>query len=82
MADFWERKTPMQKTKFIIGFCLFILVLVFAIANWVTIPFSLIFVSINLPLTVVILGSMLFGYLFASFTEGAYKRKRDKDSFK
>lgn len=80
MSDFWERKSPMQKTKFILGICLLVLIVVFAIANWVTIPFSLIFITINIPLTVLILGTMLFGYLVASFIEGSYKRKRDKEN--
>lgn len=80
MSDFWERKSPMQKTKFILGLILLVLITVFAIANWVTIPFSLIFVTVNIPLTVLILSAMLFGYIVASFTEGNYKRKREKET--
>ncbi len=79
MADFWERKSPKQKTKFILGLLLIVLITVFAIANWVTIPFSLIFVTVNIPLTVLILGALLFGYIAAAFTEGNYKRRKEKE---
>lgn len=77
MSDFWERKSPKQKTKFILGLLLLVLIIVFAIANWVVTPFSLIFVSFDLPLTVVILGAMVFGYIVSSFMEGSYKRKKE-----
>lgn len=79
MADFWERKTPKQKTKFILGLILLVLIVVFAIANWVTVSFSLIFVSVNIPLTVLILCSMLFGYIVSAFMEGNYKKKQKND---
>lgn len=75
MSDFWERKSPMQKTKFILGIIGLVLIIVFAIANWVTISFSLIFATVNIPLTMLILGAMFFGYILASVTEGNYKRK-------
>lgn len=80
MSDFWERKSPMQKTKFILGIIGLVLIIVFAIANWVTIPFSLIFTTVNIPLTMLILGAMLCGYILASLTEGNYKRKARKEN--
>jgi uncharacterized integral membrane protein len=79
MADFWERKSPKQKTKFILGIILLVLVIVFAIANWVKVPFSFIFKTVELPLTAIILASMVFGYIFSAFTEGNYKKKREQE---
>lgn len=82
MADFWERKTPLQKTKFILGFILIILLIVFAIANWQTTEFDLIFTRVEMPRTILIVGCVVLGYIIAAFTEGLYKKKREKSERK
>lgn len=77
--DWWERKSPKEKTKFVLGLILLVLIVVFAIANWVTISFSIIFTSFKVPLTLVILGAMIFGYIVSSFMESNYYRKKKEE---
>lgn len=82
MADFWERKTPMQKTKFIFSLLLIVLLIVFSIANWQNVEFNLIFTTIQMPRTVLILSCVLVGYILAAFMEGMDKKKHRKQEKK
>lgn len=79
MSDFWEQKSPKQKVRFIMGLILTILIVVFAIANWNKADINFIFFKLRLPITLLILFSMIFGYLISSFTEGSYKKKKIKE---
>lgn len=78
MSDFWEQKTPLQKTKFVLGLLLVVLIIVFSIANWQTTEFDLIFTRVQMPRTILILSCVIFGYILAAFMEGAYRQKMKK----
>lgn len=77
MKEFWSELTTAQKTKYIISGIAAILGLIFAIMNWNSVNVHLVFTSISIPITVLIVLSMAAGYGLATLFD--YKKFRGKD---
>ncbi len=80
MKEYWNKLSFGEKAKLIFfGIC-GLLILIFALLNWEDYKLSLIFFSVELPVTIIILVSMFGGYAYARIYYGWVKsRKKDKE---
>ena len=77
MEDFWKSLTPWNKFKFALSIILGILVVIFAVLNWKSEEVHMIFFKRQMPLTLVIILSVIAGYAIA-FIFG-YRKLRSKE---
>ncbi len=62
MKEYWDSLTTGKKAKLIFTFLLCVLVLVFAFQNWEAGQLRLVFYTIEIPITLLILISIFIGY--------------------
>lgn len=62
MKSFWQNLSNTEKTKLIIFSLLTIMLLVFSIRNWQETELHIFFTVIDIPITLLILFSMLVGF--------------------
>lgn len=77
MAEYWNGLSLLNKVKFVFSIILGIIGVVFATLNWKEQDVHLLFVQTKMPLTLLIIFSMIVGYAF-SFVF-SYKKFRAKD---
>lgn len=77
MKDWWDSLSSSQKFKYIISAVSGILVLIFAIVNWKTVPVSLLITTVRIPITLLIVLSLAGGFGLATLFD--YRKFRNKD---
>lgn len=76
MKEYWNDLTKGQKTKLILKIVLGLLALTFAIRNWQSVQVIVVFFSMKIPLTLVIVLSGIIGFAMASlFDYRKFKKK-------
>jgi uncharacterized integral membrane protein len=65
LKEYWEFLNTKQRLRLIFTILGAVLLLVFAFQNWVAAPVSLIFVRFDLPITVLIITSLVIGFMGA-----------------
>ena len=79
MKEYWNNLSFTQKANHIFWAVIGLLILIFALLNWQIIELHLIFGSIEIPVTILILLSMLGGYGYAKIFGYIKSRKKDKE---
>lgn len=79
MKEYWNNLSFTQKANHIFWGVVGLLILIFALLNWQIIELHLIFGSIEIPVTILILLSMLGGYGYAKIFGFIKSRKKDKE---
>lgn len=69
-----------QKLKIIIGTALAIFLIVLIVQNWVTISLSLVFRTFNVPLPLIIIITLVTGYVWGSISSQRKKRNNERNS--
>jgi uncharacterized integral membrane protein len=77
LKEYWDSLNGIGKVKFILKVILVILSVLFAIFNWQSTELHLIFVKINIPLTLLIVVCVGIGLVISSMFD--YKRFKKKD---
>ena len=77
MTEYWSSLSLLNKVKFVFSIILGIIGVVFATLNWKEQDVHLLFIQTKMPLTLLIIFSMVVGYAF-SFVF-SYKKFRAKD---
>jgi uncharacterized integral membrane protein len=77
MEEYWENLSFAGKAKFIISIVVGTLTVVFATLNWTEIQVHLIFWKPTIPLSMIILGSVVGGYAISYVF--AYRKFKSKD---
>ncbi|MDB0062834.1 LapA family protein [Crocinitomicaceae bacterium] len=77
MIEYWNELSTGQKTKLILKIVVGILALLFAVQNWQSVSFSLVFFRFNIPGTVLILICIGIGFGLASIFD--YKKFKVKN---
>jgi uncharacterized integral membrane protein len=77
LKEYWESLNAFGKFKFVAKIILVILTILFAVFNWQNIELHLIFVKVNVPLTVLILICFGIGLLISSIFD--YRRFKVKN---
>jgi uncharacterized integral membrane protein len=79
MVEYWKSLSPINKFKFIVSVILGIIGVVFATLNWNVHEVHLLITKANMPLTVMILLSMIIGYSFSYIFSYRKFRMKDKE---
>lgn len=79
MKEYWEKLTFGQKVKLIFFGIVGLLVLIFALLNWKVYDLNLIFGSIPVPVTILILVSMFGGYAYARIFGWIKSRNQERE---
>ena len=79
MKEWWDGLSSSQKLKYIISAVSGILVLIFAIVNWKSIPVNFLVVKVNIPTTLLIILSLAGGFGLATLFDYRKFRKKDKE---
>lgn len=77
MTEYWNSLSLLNKVKFVLSIILGIMGVVFATLNWKVQDVHLLFVQTKMPLTLLIIFSMVVGYAFSFIF--SYKKFRAKD---
>lgn len=77
MAEFWKNLSPLNKIKFVISIILGIIGVVFATLNWKSHEVHLLVTKTEMPLTLMIILSMIIGYSFSYIF--SYRKFKIKD---
>ncbi len=77
MKEYWKNISTARKIRIILGITLGIIFIIFAVQNRDTVFFSMVFWKFHISLTLLILLSMVVGYLIASLFD--YKKFKEKD---
>ncbi len=77
MTEYWNTLSLLNKAKFVLSVILGIIGVVFATLNWKEQDVHLLFVQTKMPLTLLIIFSMIVGYAFSFIF--SYKKFRAKD---
>jgi uncharacterized integral membrane protein len=77
MTEYWNSLSLLNKVKFVLSIILGIMGVVFATLNWKVQDVHLLFVQTKMPLTLLIIFSMVVGYAFSFIF--SYKKFRVKD---
>jgi len=77
MTEYWNTLSILNKTKFVLSVILGIMGVVFATLNWKEQDVHLLFAQTKMPLTLLIIFSMVVGYAFSFIF--SYKKFRAKD---
>jgi lipopolysaccharide assembly protein A len=78
MYDYWQKLSFGKKIKLVLSLILGILLLLFIVQNWIVIPVEFVFLTIQIPVTLLILISLFIGFVFASFLD--YKGIKTRDN--
>lgn len=79
MSEYWKALTLWNKVKFTISIIIGILGVVFATLNWNDEEVHLLFFQTTMPLTLVILISVIVGYAVAYVFNFQNSRKKEKE---
>jgi uncharacterized integral membrane protein len=79
MRDFWNGLDNLGKVKFVSYVLLGIFTVLFAVFNWNPIEVSFVFFKWNLPLTIVIILSMIGGFALSKLLNYRAVRKNEKE---
>jgi uncharacterized integral membrane protein len=79
MSEYWKVLTLWNKVKFIISIIIGILGVVFATLNWNDEEVHLLFFQTTMPLTLLILLSVIVGYAVAFLFNFQNSRKKEKE---
>lgn len=79
MKEWWDGLSSSQKLKYIISAVSGILVLIFAIVNWKSIPVNFLITTIRIPTTLLIVLSLAGGFGLATLFDYRKFRKKDKE---
>ena len=79
MLDYWKALTGINKVKFIFSLFLGVVGVVFATLNWNAHEVQLIFTKKTIPLTLVIIFSIIVGYAMAVIFNYRKFRMKDKE---
>lgn len=79
MSEYWKVLTLWNKVKFIISIIIGILGVVFATLNWNDEEVHLLFLQTTMPLTLLILISVIVGYALAYLFNFQNSRKKEKE---
>lgn len=79
MKEYWAGLTTAQKTKYIVSGVAGILVLIFAIQNWKLTEVHLLFATVRVPKTLLIVISIAGGFGLATLFDYRKFRKKDKE---
>lgn len=79
MKDYWNKLTFGEKVKLIFFALCGILILIFAFLNWEVYNLSLIFGEVPVPVTILILVSLLGGYAYGRIYGWIKSHQRDKE---
>lgn len=79
MLDYWKGLTGFNKIKFIFSLFLGVVGVVFATLNWNSQEVHLIFTKKTIPLTLVIIFSIIVGYAIAAILNYRKFRLKDKE---
>ena len=77
MTEYWNSLSLLNKVKFVFSIILGIIGVVFATLNWKEQDVHLLFIQTKIPLTLLIIFSMIVGYAFSFIF--SYKKFRAKD---
>ncbi len=77
MTEYWNSLSLLNKVKFVFSIILGIMGVVFATLNWKEQDVHLLFIQTKMPLTLLIIFSMVVGYAFSFIF--SYKKFRAKD---
>ncbi len=78
MKEYWKNISTGRKIRLIAGVVLGVLLLIFAIQNRKAVVFSLVFTRFEISLTLLIILSMVVGYLIASLFDYRKFKRKDK----
>jgi len=79
LKEYWSKLSFTQKLNHIFWGVIGLLILIFALLNWQVIELHLVFGSIDVPVTILVLLSMLGGYGYAKIFGFIKSRKKDKE---
>lgn len=79
LKEYWDSLTATGKAKFILKIILVILSILFAIFNWQTIELHLIFLKVQIPLTLLIVVCVGIGLIISSIFDYRRFKKKDKE---
>jgi len=77
MKDYWNTLTVWKKIKLTFTFSLFVLIVIFSFQDWELMQMNLLFMHIQIPLTLLIFSSILIGYFIGIFLN--YKKANEKE---
>jgi putative membrane protein len=79
LKAYWDSLSGFGKFKFVLKIILVILAMLFAIFNWQSVEVDLVFLKINLPVTVLILMCIVIGFILSSVFDYRRFKKKDKE---
>jgi len=79
MKEWWDGLSGRQKIKYIVSAVSGLLVLIFAIVNWKSIPVNLLITKVQIPITLLIVLSLAGGFGLATLFDYRKFRKKDKE---
>ncbi len=79
MKEYWNNLNATQKTKLVLKILVGLLALIFAIRNWQSVEVILVFFSMKIPLTLVILMCVGIGFALASVFDYRKFRAKNKE---
>ncbi len=79
MKEWWDGLSNSQKMKYIISAVSGMLVLIFAIVNWKSIPVNFLITTIRIPTTLLIVLSLAGGFGLATLFDYRKFKKKDKE---
>jgi uncharacterized integral membrane protein len=77
MYDYWQKLSFGRKIRLCLFITLGILLMLFVVQNWIVIPIELVFFTVQIPVTLLILISLFIGFVFATFFD--YKGIKERD---
>jgi lipopolysaccharide assembly protein A len=77
LEEYWKSLTVNGKIKFVAKIIVVILSILFAVFNWQTVELHLIFLKVNVPLTLLIVICVVIGLIISSIFD--YRRFQQKD---
>lgn len=69
-----------QRLKIIIGTALAIFLIVMIVQNWMTIPLSLVFRKFDVPLPLIVIITLVTGYVWGSFSASRKNKRNESNS--
>lgn len=79
MVEYWKSLSPLNKFKFVLSLILGIIGVVFTTLNWNVQEVHLIFVKTNIPLSLLILFSIIIGYALSFIFNFRKFRAKDRE---
>lgn len=76
MNEYWDSLSNKAKAKFILTIIASVFALIFAMVNWKSVPVNLIFTTINVYLTILIIVCICIGYFISSLFEYKYYNRK------